>query len=157
METIQIDFDPEKVSYANLLELFFSNHNPTWPSPIRQYASAIFYQGEEQKRKAKEAMDEAAKRYGEKISTELLPYESFTRAEDYHQKYYLRNTPAITDQYKKVFPSEGAFTDSTAVTRVNGYIGGNGSTEQLEKEKTELGINTGSIDALRKILRKAGK
>ena len=157
METIQIDFDPERISYTQLLQLFFSGHNSTWPSPIRQYASAIFYQDEEQERLAVEAMRDADERYGKKISTELLPYDGFTRAEDYHQKYYLRNTDDLMDQYKGLFTSEGAFTDSTATARVNGYIGGNGTTAQLEKEKGGLGINSGGIDALRSILVKKGK
>ncbi len=157
METIQIDYDPEKISYAKLLQLFFSSHNPTWPSPIRQYASAVMVHDEEQERVAKEAMEEARERYGKKISTELLPYTGFTRAEDYHQKYYLRNTAALMDQYKGRFPYEGTFTDSTAVARVNGYIGGNGTTEQLEREREELGISEEAAIALKGILSKAGK
>ena len=157
METIQIDYDPEKISYAKLLQLFFSSHNPTWPSPIRQYASAVMVHDEEQERVAKEAMEEARERYGKKISTELLPYTGFTRAEDYHQKYYLRNTAALMDLYKGRFPNEAAFTDSTAVARVNGYIGGNGTTEQLGREESDLSISTAAAEALREILRKKGK
>ena len=157
METIQIDYDPLKVSYEQLLQLFFSGHNPTWPSPARQYASAIFYHDEEQERQAAEAMKDASERYGKRISTELISYDGFTRAEDYHQKYYLRNTRAIMEQYKDLFPTEDAFTDSTAVTRVNGYIGGNGSSEQLANEAPGLGLSEEAVDALREILVKRGK
>ena len=157
METIQIDFDPERISYEKLLQLFFSGHNPTWPSPARQYASAIFYHDEEQERMAKEAMMDAGERYGKKISTELLSYNGFTRAEDYHQKYYLRSNDNLMDQYKERFPNQDAFTDSTAAARVNGYIGGNGTTEQLEKEKDELGISVEAVEALQGILKRKGK
>lgn len=157
METIQIDYDPEKISYTNLLQVFFSSHNPTWPSPIRQYASAIFFHDEEQEHLAKGTMKDVGEKYGKKISTELVSYTGFTRAEDYHQKYYLRNTRALMDQYKDRFPNEDTFTDSTAVARVNGYIGGNGSTEQLERENAELGINEEAVEALKEILIKAGK
>ena len=157
METIQIDYDPEKITYSQLLQVFFSSHNPTWPSPIRQYASAVMVHDEEQERLATDAMKDASERYGKKISTELLPYTGFTRAEDYHQKYYLRNTAVLMDQYKGRFPNEGAFTDSTAIARVNGYIGGNGTTEQLERERDELGINEEATEALRGTLRKKGK
>ena len=156
METIQIDYDPEKISYTNLLQVFFSNHNPTWPSPIRQYASAIFFHDEKQEHLAKRAMEDVGEKYGKKISTELVSYTGFTRAEDYHQKYYLRNTRALMDQYKDRFPNEDAFTDSTAVTRVNGYIGGNGTTEQLEREMGELGISGEAEVALKGILKKGG-
>jgi hypothetical protein len=157
METIQIDYDPEKISYAQLLKIFFSSHNPTWPSPIRQYASAIFYHDERQEQQANGVMKEVGERYGKKIYTELLSYTGFTRAEDYHQKYYLRNTGALMDQYKGLFSTEDAFTDSTAVMRVNGYIGGNGTVGQLEKEKDELGISAEATAALRGILKKSGK
>lgn len=157
METIQIDYNPEKLSYSRLLELYFSSHTPTRPSFIRQYASAIFYHDEEQKRLAREAMKVASKKFGKNIATELLPYDGFTRAEDYHQKYYLRNTRDLMKQYKGLFTTEDAFTDSTAVARVNGYIGGNGSSEQLEREAEGLGLNVEAIDALREILRKRGK
>jgi hypothetical protein len=157
METIQIDYDPDRVSFEELLQKFFSGHNPTWPSPIRQYASAIFYHDDEQKRLAERAIKDAGGLFRKAISTELLPYSGFTRAEDYHQKYYLRNTAALMDQYKGLFPDEDAFTDSTAVTRVNGYIGGNGTMEQLEREESELGISTAAAEALRGILVKAGK
>jgi len=157
METIQIDYDPEKITYSQLLQVFFSSHNSTWPSPIRQYASAVMVHDKKQERLATEAMKDASERYGKKISTELLPYTGFTRAEDYHQKYYLRNTTALMDQYKGRFLSEDAFTDSTAIARLNGYVGGNGTTEQLEREESELGISTAAAEALREILKKAGK
>ena len=157
METIQIDYDPEEITYSQLLKVFFSSHNPTWPSPIRQYASAVMVHDEEQERAAKEMLKDVGERYGKKISTELIPYSGFTRAEDYHQKYYLRNTADLMDQYNGLFTSEGAFTDSTAVARVNGYIGGNGTSAKLEKEKAELGISVEAVEALQEILVKRGK
>lgn len=157
METIQIDYNPDRISFAELLQVFFSGHNPTWPSPVRQYASAIFYHNDEQKRLAERAMRDAGGTFRKAISTELLPYNGFTRAEDYHQKYYLRNTATVMDQYEGRFATEDSFTDSTAVARVNGYIGGNGTVEQLEKEAPELGINEEAVEALRGILEKFGK
>jgi len=157
METIQIDYDSARISYSQLLREFFSGHNPVWGSPVRQYASAIFYHDREQERLAKEAVTQEEIKRGKKISTLVLPYTMFTRAEDYHQKYYLRNTRALMDQYKGLFPNQDAFTDSSAVARVNGYLGGHGTTNQLEREASELGINTEAIDALRNILKKKGK
>ena len=129
MEAIQVDYDPEIINYAELLELFLSSHDPTWPSPIRQYASAVMVHDKEQEELARVAIANYGKKRGQSLSTLILPYTGFTRAEDYHQKYYLRNTAALMDQYKDRFPDENAFTDSTAVARVNGYIGGNGTTK----------------------------
>jgi len=157
METVQIDFDPGRISYRQLLEEFFAGHNPVWASPIRQYASAIFTHDQEQETMARQALSEAQRRYGKKVSTQLLPYTGFTRAEDYHQKYYLRNTRALMDQYRGRFATQDEFTDSTAAARVNGYLGGNGTLRQLEAEASGLGISSGAVDALRKILRKKGR
>ena len=162
METIQIDYDPELVSYERLLELFFGSHDPTWPSPIRQYASAIFTHDGEQARLAKEALGKAgtkstSKKSSRPVTTELLPFTSFTRAEDYHQKYYLRNTPLLASQYEKRFPNQDLFTDSTAVARVNGYLGGNGSFTQLEEELPQLGLSSEAAEALKAfVMKRAG-
>jgi methionine-S-sulfoxide reductase len=154
METIQIDYDPARVSYDRLLEVFFASHDPTWPSPVRQYASAIFTHDETQARLAKEALKKAGNWSRRPVSTELLPYSGFTRAEDYHQKYYLRNTPLLGSQYENRFPGADSFTDSTAVARVNGYLGGNGSFEQLEKELPQLGLSAEAAAALRAFVAK---
>ncbi len=157
METIQIDYDPEKVTYFELLQVFLTGHNPARSSSIRQYASAVFYHDEWQEQLAREAIEGASRIMGEKVTTELLPYSGFTRAEDYHQKYYLRSTRTLLDQFEKRFPSEDAFTDSTAAARINGYIGGNGTIEQLEREKDLLGISKEAVETLRGVLRRSGK
>ncbi|MDF1535243.1 MAG: peptide-methionine (S)-S-oxide reductase [bacterium] len=78
METIQIDYDPGMVSYERLLEVFFGSHDPTWPSPIRQYASAIFTHDDEQARLAKEALATAGSRSRRPVSTEILSYSGST-------------------------------------------------------------------------------
>lgn len=156
-ETFQIDYDPERIDYAELLEVFLYSHDPTWPSPIRQYAAAIMVHDEKQEELARKALAKSGKKRGRTLSTQILPYTGFTRAEDYHQKYYLRTNSAFMSQYEGRFPNEDAFTDSTAVARVNGYIGGNGTIEQLAREKEELGINSEAVEALQNILRKKGK
>ena len=157
METIQIDYDPERITYSELLRVFLSGHDPTRSSHIRQYASAVFYHDKWQEQQAREAIEDAGRTLRKKVSTELLPYSGFTRAEDYHQKYYLRSTRSLSGQLERRFISEDAFTDSTAAARVNGYIGGNGTIEQLEREKDLLGISKEAVEALRGILRKSGK
>jgi peptide-methionine (S)-S-oxide reductase len=95
-ETVRVVFDPAKVSYRELLKVFWESHNPT--QGMRQgndrgsqYRSAIFYNSPEQKAEAEESHDAYAKRlaeagYGE-ISTEIAPASEFYFAEDYHQQY----------------------------------------------------------------------
>ncbi len=154
METIQIEYDPDQVSYGQLLDVFFDSHDPTWPSPIRQYASAIFTHDDDQARLAKEVLQRTGSKSRRPVTTELLIYSGFTRAEDYHQKYYLRNTSLLASQYEDRFPSSDGFTDSTAVARVNGYMGGHGTLEQLERELPELGLSSEAAAALRAFVAK---
>jgi peptide-methionine (S)-S-oxide reductase len=93
-EVVEVTFDPAKVSYATLVDLFFRMHNPTThnrqgPDVGTQYRSAIFTHGEEQARIARErkAAAEASGRWKQPIVTQIEPAPSFWRAEDYHQRY----------------------------------------------------------------------
>jgi peptide-methionine (S)-S-oxide reductase len=95
-ETVRVVFDPAKVSYAQLLKVFWESHDPT--QGMRQgndigtqYRSVIFYQNDSQKAAAEQSRTEFAKRlaehgYGE-ITTEIVPAPEFYYAEDYHQQY----------------------------------------------------------------------
>lgn len=92
-EVVQLEFDPLKVKYEDLLEVFWENHNPTTfnrqgPDVGSQYRSVIFYHNEEQKVTAeKSKVDVAAKWPGKTIVTQIVPAETFYKAEDYHQQY----------------------------------------------------------------------
>lgn len=97
-EAVQILYDPAKVSYARLLEVFWHNIDPTTPDRQfcdkgRQYRSAIFYQDETQKRLAEESKKalERAKPFKGPIVTEIVPASEFYPAEDYHQNFYQKN------------------------------------------------------------------
>jgi peptide-methionine (S)-S-oxide reductase len=93
-EAVQVEFDPAKVRYEDLLAVFWSNHDPTQlnrqgPDVGTQYRSAIFYQTPEQKGAAeasKKALEEKGV-FRRPIVTEILPAREFYRAEEYHQQY----------------------------------------------------------------------
>lgn len=99
LETVQVFFDPKKVSYQDLVEYFWRHIDPTDPGGQfvdrgKQYRAAIFYHGEEQHRIAEESKQRLAdsKVFGDKpIVTEIRPYEVFYPAEDYHQQYAKKN------------------------------------------------------------------
>ena len=148
-ESIQIDYDPKQISYKELLHIFWSSHNPRSRSRSKQYRAAVFYHNEEQKRLALKTKDEMAVKG--KIYTEILPLSKFYRAEDYHQKYYLRGNPGIAGELLAVYPEAKEFTDSTAAARLNGYIAGFGSAENLKKEIKGFGL---SKEAEEKLLEK---
>jgi peptide-methionine (S)-S-oxide reductase len=93
-EVVEIDFDPEKVSYQELLDLFFELHDPTQlnrqgPDWGTQYRSAVFFHSPEQEAAAKETIARltAEKRFAKPIVTQVVPAQRFWRAEEYHQKY----------------------------------------------------------------------
>lgn len=147
-----MEYDAAKITYGELLEIFFSSHNAARRSFSRQYASAIFYHDEEQKRLAADAIGKAEGILQKKIATELLPYSGFTRAEDYHQKYYLRNQSVLEKRYEATYPDPIRFTDSTAAARVNGYLGGYGSREQFEREAPGLGLTEAELKAFKGLI-----
>lgn len=93
-EVVQVIYDPEKVSYEELLDIFWKNHDPTQknrqgPDIGDQYRSVIFYHSPEQEeaaRKSKQKQDESD-RFKKPIATEISPASEFWRAEEYHQQY----------------------------------------------------------------------
>ncbi|MDH3672141.1 MAG: peptide-methionine (S)-S-oxide reductase MsrA [Gammaproteobacteria bacterium] len=93
-EVVQVEYDPDKVSYETLLDLFWSNHDPTQlnrqgPDVGTQYRSAIYYHDDEQKTAATASKEklESSGRYGRPIVTEITEAQEFYPAEDYHQQY----------------------------------------------------------------------
>lgn len=97
-EVVQVRFDPARLSYRDLLEVFFSIHDPTTLNRQGndvgpQYRSVIFYHSPEQERIARELIAElsAARRWAQPIVTELSPISAFYPAEDYHQEYFAQN------------------------------------------------------------------
>ncbi len=91
-ESVLVEFDPAKVSYARLLEIFWSSHDSTsgnrqGPDVGSQYRSAIFYFGQEQQAQALASRDAEQKKLVDKITTEIVPAAPFWKAEDYHQQW----------------------------------------------------------------------
>jgi len=148
-ETIQMDFDPDRITYERLLGIFWASHDPKSRSWSRQYKAVVFYHNDEQRNLAVATRDRLGERLGARIHTEILPYEGFYLAEAYHQKHRLRSVRDIMDEFSAIFTLEDDFVNSTAAARVNGYIGGYGSPQELKSEMGELGL---SPDASRKLL-----
>lgn len=97
-EVVQVVYDPSKITYDELLEVFWQTHDPTSLNRQgndvgTQYRSAIFYHSDEQKRKAEKYKQELDKSgaFEKPIVTEIVPYQHFYVAEDYHQNYYNSN------------------------------------------------------------------
>ena len=150
-ESIQIDYDSTRISYENLLEIFWQNHDPTYRAWGRQYMSAIFYHDETQKKLALETMTREGKRRNKKIQTEILPSGKFYLAEDYHQKYQLRQHRELMAEFKTMFPRTIDFINSTAAARVNGYVGGHGTPDEIKRNLENLGLSAAGSKRLLEI------
>ena len=93
-EAVEVDYDPQKISYDKLLNVFWENHDPTQlnrqgPDWGKQYRSAIFFHSPEQESEAKASKEalEKAHRYSKPVVTQIVPAVEFYEAEDYHQQY----------------------------------------------------------------------
>jgi peptide-methionine (S)-S-oxide reductase len=94
-EVVEVEYDPAQVSYGQLLDVFWSSHNPTQlnrqgPDFGTQYRSVIFYHDEEQKAEAEasKALLDSSGQFGRPIATQIVPAVPFYRAEEYHQRYF---------------------------------------------------------------------
>ena len=96
-ESVDIDYDPQEISYEELLKIFWGNHNPTTlnrqgPDVGTQYRSVVFFHTPEQEKAALEMKKKlspmAREKFHEEIITEIKPAEKFYRAEEYHQQYF---------------------------------------------------------------------
>ncbi len=105
-ESIEIQFDPAKLSYGSLLDMFFRMHDPTTLNRQvndagTQYRSAIFYHGEAQKKEAEAAVKRAQEsgRWKRPITTEIVPAGKFWPAEEYHQDYLKKHPGGYACHY----------------------------------------------------------
>jgi peptide-methionine (S)-S-oxide reductase len=148
-EAFQVDYDPERISYEKLLELFWSEHDPASRSWSTQYKAAVFYHNEDQKRLAEETRDRLAAQLNRRVYTEVIAFSRFFNAEAYHQKYYLRQNQRLLKDLQRYYPQDTGLMNSTAAARVNGYLGRFGTAEALKAEIDRLGL---SEDSRRELL-----
>lgn len=141
-ESVQIDFDPTIISYEDLLRTALSIGDFQGVEFSRQYRSVVFYHNKPQL--------QAARALGVK---KLEPFGTFTRAEDYHQKYYLQQRPEIAKEFYARYPTVSDFTDSLAVTKANGIVGGYNDSEEIRRMIPSLSV---TADSAQKLLQMAG-
>ncbi len=119
-ETVDLSYNPAVISYQKLLEVFFAEHDPTtpnysYPDSGPQYRSVIFYRNADQKQAAESYIEKlnASGKFKNKIVTQVVPFESFYRAEDYHIQYYRKHpdqgyiarvTKPEVEKFRKDFP-----------------------------------------------------
>lgn len=152
LETLQLAFDPEVIGYEQLLEFFFEQYNPFRAPYKRQYASALFYHNPRQQTLIQQKILALEEQEGKRVATEVQPYEAFFLAEERHQKYKLQRHPALLAEYHRIYPRLEAFLDSTAVARVNGYLGGSVPLEQVLLQVGVLGLSVQGQEQLLQVV-----
>jgi len=139
-ESFQVDFDPTQISYEALLNFFWQGSRHTRRSWGRQYMTAVFTHNATQNKIASITKAQQERARG-KIYTAVIPLITFYLAEDYHQKYSLRQVAGLEAEFHTIYPDLEDFINSTAVTRANAIAGGYGSSELLAAEIDSYGLS----------------
>lgn len=147
-EAIQLEYDPNTVTYSELLKLFWDHHDPTAKFK-KQYSSFIYYHNEQQKTEAETTLNEK-KAKGLDILTKIKPAGEFFNAEHYHQKYRLQ-------QHKNLCKDLGLITlddmiKSHVAARLNGYVVGQGGIDQFDAEVSKLKLDEAAIKYVRQLV-----
>jgi peptide-methionine (S)-S-oxide reductase len=101
----------------------------------------VFTHDAEQDKKARESRQREEAERGQTIFTEIVPFTQFWLAEDYHQKYRLRQNKVLMEEFATLYPDPGDFVNSTSAARVNGVLGAYGTLAQFESEIDDLGLS----------------
>ena len=106
--------------------------------------NAVFYRNDDQKKLAEASLAKAAEKGRikvDEVETKILPATDFTYAEDYHQKYRLRRFTTLIKELEAIYPDFVDLANSTVATKLNAYVGGYGTKEELEAEIAEFGLS----------------
>lgn len=139
-ESVQLDYDPQKLSFPQLLQMFWSGHNPAKQVWGRQYMSVIFYHDPQQQQQARQSLQEQSMGGMFRFPTELWPLARFYPAEPYHQKHYLQRHKGLMKELSGRFADAAALLDSTVAARLNGALAGFGEPAELLPELGGLGL-----------------
>lgn len=145
-EVVQIDYDPQRVTYDELLDVFWNRHNPRIQSPTKQYQNVGLYHTTAQRESIEVFRDRVAEKHGP-VKTRIEEFEQFQLAEHYHQKYRLRRVPLLISTLATVYDDD-QLVNSTVAARINGYVAGYGTTGQLHDEIGDFGLSPTAEDIL---------
>lgn len=153
-EVFQVDFDPARLSYEELLEIFWTEHDPSARAHSTQYKAMVLAGDDAQFEAARRSREAVVAGVTRPVLTEVRRLERFYVAEDYHQKYALRRDRLLSGEMHAHYPDEADFRESTAAARLNGYVYGIGSSLQLEREIESLGLSDAAQERLRTLVRR---
>ncbi len=148
-EVVQVEHDPDVVSYGDLLDVFWANHSPT-SNFKRQYRGVVLAGNEAQRETAERSLAAVEDRLDVSVATAVEELERFYLAEDYHQKYELRSTPVLGDELADLLGD--ALVDSTVAARLNGFVAGHGGEDRRAAFLADLDLPPNVLSELRRRL-----
>lgn len=149
-EVVQVEYDPEKLEYEALLDVFWANHNPFSAAHKRQYRGVVLAHDDAQRRAAEDSKAALADSTGQTVQTPVETLSTVTLAEAYHQKYELRSTPVLGDELTDIYGPD--IVDSTVAARLNGFVAGHGSETQRREFLADISLSPAAISELRRCL-----
>ncbi|MDR6553153.1 peptide-methionine (S)-S-oxide reductase MsrA [Paenibacillus qinlingensis] len=154
-ETVEIVFNSDLLSLENLLNVFWSNHNPTNINDYkgRQYTSMVLYRDSNQQSAAQHVLTNREQQGNSKIDTEIAPYTTFYLAEDRHQKYYLKRYPDAIDKLRTLFSTDEELTNATLAARLNGLAKGYTNMDSIVSDIRTWPISTQQQEKMIRLIR----
>lgn len=142
-EALEVVYDPVQIAYTNLLDVFWSSHNPTAAAHSRQYMRAVYVHDDAQAHAVAQSLEAIRTQAAElsphvQIQTPVLPATPFFVAEDYHQKYRLQQERVLMEALEPRFSTLPELRDSTAAARINGFLAGYGTLDDAALLALEL-------------------
>jgi peptide-methionine (S)-S-oxide reductase len=152
IETVRVEYDPDQIRYATLLDHFWAAHDPTRAPFKRQYQPALFPYTDAQVQQARSAAAQVAEQAETPVTTTVIEDASFYRAEAYHQKHKLRRHTELMQAVRPFYSDDEAFSDAPAMALVNGYVGGHRAPSRLEEDRSRLGLPSEAEETLQTIV-----
>lgn len=149
VEAVQVAFNPDQLSYADLLEVFWDAHDPAETAAKRRYRHALVPQTDRQAEQARTARTQAAKWLGSGDNVWVCPDASFHAAAPRHQNYKLRQHQSLAAVFLDRAPTDDAFARSPAATLANAYVAGHRPLDRLDDDRACLDLPPDALDQLR--------
>lgn len=147
-----MDFDPSIISFERLCDLFWQEHDPTARAWSTQYKAVLFAHDDAQERAARASATAVEARLGQRVRTEVRRLDRFYVAEDYHQKYSLRHDRLLMSELARYFPDPASLRESTSAMRLNAWLAGHATKEQVERDLPLLGLTPAGQEHIRREL-----
>jgi len=147
-EVVQVEYDPTLCSYADLLEVFWSSHDPRATARKRQYRTVILTDTVVHRQAAERTRRAVESKLGGSVETAIEDLDAFHLAEPYHQKYELRSTPVLGDELVEHYGDD--LVDSTVAARLNGFVAGHGDADRRRAFLAELDLPPAVLDEVRR-------